>query len=336
MELSLALAASSLALLVIGGLALIRYRRWISDCTRRLEDGSTLIETRRGQVEYAISQIDGPVVLFVHGQPGGYDQGAQLAEAGAQRGYRMLRISRPGYLRTPLDVGRTPAEQADAMAAVLQALGIPRAAAVGLSGGGPAAIEFALRHPDQCAALLLVSAVSLFRHPPANLVGRLLSTRLLTSNFAGWLIGAAARRWPVLLAYALVPSGESRAAVMDDPRKLSILVELAQAGIQLPAQRRAGTANDDLQFASLPVLPVERIRAPTLVVHGTDDELVPFYHALFVAGGVPGAELCGIEGGTHAIFATHMDLVQWRLFDFLDNHAKEASDADLDSPVAER
>ena len=39
------------------------------------------------------------------------------------------------------------------------------------------------------------------------------------------------------------------------------------------------------------MFPIEMIRAPTLVIHGTDDRLVPYRHALFIAEKVPVAEL---------------------------------------------
>jgi pimeloyl-ACP methyl ester carboxylesterase len=317
------LLAFSFALLGLGGFTVLRYRRWLEVCTRRLEGGSTVAETSKGQVEYAVFGATGPVILFVHGQPGGYDQGELLGEAAALYGFRMITISRPGYLRTPLDSGRSPEEQADAFAALLDALGIHQVAVVSLSGGGPAAIQFCLRHPGRCQALVAIAAVSLPKNPPQNIVSWLLASRLLTSNPAGWLIGIAVKLRPALLAQVLVPDARSRAEVLADPRKLSALITIAQAGLQFPAQRRAGSRNDVEQFASLPVFPVEGMRVPTLVIHGTDDKLVPFTHGLFMARTVPGAQLCAIEGGTHAIVVTHVDQVFSQLFAFVDKHGRD-------------
>ena len=138
-------------------------------------------------------------------------------------------------------------------------------------------------------------------------------------------MGAAVKLRPALLAQALVPSAESQAEILSDPRKFSALVALAKAGIQLPAQRRAGNRNDEEQFASLPVFPVETIRVPTLVIHGTDDKIVPYAHGLFLAERVPGAELYAIQGGTHAIFVTHADQVYSRLFTFVAAHGKDTA-----------
>jgi pimeloyl-ACP methyl ester carboxylesterase len=313
----------------LGAFTALRHERWLKACTRQLEDGSTVIETSKGPVEYAASGTAGPVVLFAHGRPGGYDQGAVLADAAVEHGFRLITPSRPGYLRTPLDVGPSPEAQADALAALLDALGISRVAAVSLSGGGPAALQFALRHPARCWALVAISAVSRAHSPPVNLTGCLLSTRLFTSNVAAWLISAAAQRRPSLLAQLLVPEAQSRAEVLADPRKLSALTTLAQAGIMLPAQRRAGSQNDVEQAANLPVYPVEDMRVSTLAIHGTADELVPYDHALFIALTIPGAELYAIEGGGHAILVTHHDQVLSRLFAFL---GEQANNMDVQSP----
>ena len=55
---------------------------------------------------------------------------------------------------------QNPAEQADALAALLDTLGIRRAGFIGTSTGGLVGIYFALRHPERCSALVLVSAVN--------------------------------------------------------------------------------------------------------------------------------------------------------------------------------
>ena len=78
---------------------------------------------------------------MLHGTPGGYDLALAVAGLFAGSGLRVIAPSRSGYLRTPLSVGRTPAEQGDAALALLEHLGTEKAAVAGVSGGGMAAVQ---------------------------------------------------------------------------------------------------------------------------------------------------------------------------------------------------
>ncbi len=64
--------------------------------------------------------------------------------------------------------------------------------------------------------------------------------------------------------------------------------------------------NDTVQFSELD-LPLEEVDAPTLIVHGTLDNNVPFSHAELLAAKVPGARLHVIAGGDHMMPFTHED-----------------------------
>lgn len=120
------------------------------------EPAPSAVATRRGPVE-AVSVGEGPAVLALHGAMGGCDQSLILARTLGEAGYRYVALSRPGYLGTPLAAGRSPEEQADLYAGVLDALGLGRVVVMAVSGGGPSAIHFALRHPARCAGLVLAS-----------------------------------------------------------------------------------------------------------------------------------------------------------------------------------
>ena len=89
-----------------------------------------VISTARGPVQHVDSGGDGAPVLFVHGTPGGCDQGALMGRFLVDAGFRVVAPSRPGYLDTPLDDRPTPADQAALHAALLDALGIDRVAVV--------------------------------------------------------------------------------------------------------------------------------------------------------------------------------------------------------------
>src|SRR5215472_7409005 len=109
-----------------------------------------------GGLEYLRSG-EGPAVLLLHGAMGGYDQSVRLGRAAiGETGFDGIAVSRPGYLGTPLSAGRKPEEQADLCARLLDRLGIEKAAVVAVSGGGQCALQFALRHPRLCRAVVMI------------------------------------------------------------------------------------------------------------------------------------------------------------------------------------
>src|SRR5438270_847651 len=55
---------------------------------------------------------------------------------------------------------QTPEAQADLYAATLDALNVSQVVVAALSGGGPSALQFALRYPQRCRGLLMLSALS--------------------------------------------------------------------------------------------------------------------------------------------------------------------------------
>lgn len=270
---------------------------WRRQRLARLAAGSQLVPTPRGPIEVAAVGLPPPPgtcpLLVLHGTPGGYDQGLAIARLLGDGTRAVVAPSRPGYLRTPLAVGRTPAAQADALAALLDVLGLGRVAVVAVSGGGPAGLELALRHPSRVARLVLWQAVTargpapVPRRPfpvPHWLVGRFLAT-----DVGAWLgLGALALAARLgLLDRAL----GGRAAV---PRLLPL------AATAFPFDRRcAGARNDARQRADTGDCPLHAIRVPTLLVHGRADRTVPYAQAVAAAGTIPGARLVTISGGTH-------------------------------------
>ena len=171
-----------------------KYREDIESARRRVLVGSRLAETDRGAVEHVVSG-EGLPVLWVHGIVGGADQGPLMSSAFLGEGFRVLSVSRFGYLRSPLPTDGTPAAQADVYAALLDRLGIDAAALVGSSAGGPSALQFALRHRSRCSALALWSMAV----PGAGGLPGALRPALRAffgSDFLQWTI---ARFWPTLM-----------------------------------------------------------------------------------------------------------------------------------------
>jgi len=147
------IAFSITAALLAGGW--LTYQRDLARELARVSTGSRIADTRCGPIEFA-EMGSGPAVLLVHGAGGGFDQALGFVEHFSRAGFHAIAMSRFGYLRTPLPADASPAAQADAHACLLDALGVERAAVVGVSAGAPSTIQFALRHPGRTDAMVLL------------------------------------------------------------------------------------------------------------------------------------------------------------------------------------
>jgi pimeloyl-ACP methyl ester carboxylesterase len=184
------------------------------------------------------------------------------------------------------------------------------------SGGGPTALQFALRHPGRVWALVLQSAMTRQFTEPCrsthSLVGRVVFSRSgeWVVALASWGILLLVRCWPGLLVRSFLNTSEDldpgkvrqrRAYVLRQPEQLAFFRRLMMSGLPLGA-RQAGIRNDLHQYARLPVYPLEQIRCPTPVLHGRADGDAPFAHAEFVARTVPDATFHAIEDCGHLIW----------------------------------
>lgn len=261
----------------------LRYRRWKQCLRQRFQSESCLLETRLGAVEYQMEGA-GPVVLVLHGSPGGYDQGMAWAHLFAQDGSTLLSLSRPGYRRTPLSSGQTPEAQAELFAATLDVLNVSQVVVIALSGGGPSAIQLALRFPHRCRGLLLLCALThasteeeVYRSlPPGQRLQKWLFNHLLDWDPALYLLSALSKGLP-------------------QEAQASALIE----SLVMNPQHSSGYRNDMQQFANLPAYPFQDIVVPTLIVHGTADVDVPFRQTEELASALPHAQLVAIEGADH-------------------------------------
>ena len=154
---------------------------WKSKKVKELISKSDIAQTARGPVEYS-KKGNAPYILALHGTPGTHDGACCWFDNWVENGFGVITPSRPGYGRTPIDHGRTSAEAADTLAALLDTLAIDQVVMFGVSGGGPTAIEFAIRHPDKTKALMTEVAVTgSFTHPKGDQLTGCCCKSLITS-----------------------------------------------------------------------------------------------------------------------------------------------------------
>jgi pimeloyl-ACP methyl ester carboxylesterase len=243
--------------------------------------GMRIADTISGPIEYA-DEGSGPVVLFLHGACASGRERV-LHPPLVRAGFRVVMPSRPGHGRTPLAAGRTPEQSAEAMAALLDALGIVRAMVFAVSTGGPTGAVLAARRPDLVAGLVLESAV----------IDPLAADILPCQGLPGRLLRLAAVIAPRLAAARLLgaPTPYERLRRADYEAVHRFFLD-RRSGAGEAADR--SHAVDDAVLVS--------IRVPTLVVHGRRDRTVPFAGARRAVARVPGARLFAPAAAGHFLW----------------------------------
>ena len=225
-----------------------------------LNNESEIYESSIGSIEYKLRGDKGPIILLAHGTPGGHDQSIDPSNS-----YKVLTPSRPGYLRTPLSVGKTPSDQAKAFRELLDGLNIDKVIMVGVSGGGPSAVEFAAAYPDKTLGLIAIEAVSFSEDlSEEDAAGLEFSDR--DTMFSFLLLSLLGDEG---LAEFLLPSKDNQARLLADPKNIQSLKDLIWT-IWPFSKRRDGFYNDYEQFSNL-TLPLSAIKVPTIIIHGDED-----------------------------------------------------------------
>ncbi len=271
-----------------------------------------------GVIEY-VEVGEGPVVVTIHGAMGGYDQSLFLAQTIGEQGYRYLAISRPGYLGTPMRSGKTPAQQADLIAALLDTLGIEKAGVMAVSGGGPSAVEFGLRHPDRCNGLILVSTIADKVETKIPFAFNVMKFLARWSWFSDYFRRKAERDL-VGVAGRSIRDPEVLQHTVNDAESWPLFAAMMLSTYHRMGQRIAGTEND-INITRTAAYALEEMRVPLLVVHGTVDQLANYEaNAPQYLRRVPNAELLTVEGGEHVAIFTHRALVRTRVTAFMQEH----------------
>jgi 2-hydroxy-6-oxonona-2,4-dienedioate hydrolase len=292
----------------------VSYQRDIRLARERVAAGGRIVQTACGPVEYGKcgdgSAAGDMPILVLHGAGGGYDQALLVGcLMVSEKGYPILAPSRFGYLGSPIPNDSSIEAQADAYACLLDALGVERALVVAISAGGPSGLHFALRHPRRTAALVTVSAITFGGVPEAEVHWhRTWANWAMESDFLHWLGSTVARfvlRSPGLAEAIQLPLTPRERVAMEQMLKAILPLSDRLAGTHLDRGRRLP-----------PDAPLDRISAPTLVIHARNDPLVGFAHAEHAAAKIPGAELMAFDTGGHYMLGRY-DEIETRVMAFL-------------------
>lgn len=239
-------------------------------------------------------QRAGPAVMLVHGQPGSGADWDDVRLVLEQR-RRVLVVDRPGYGRSRL-APASMAENADMLADVALGRAAAPAVVVGHSYGGGVALLMAARRPEAVAGLVLLGSVG--PRTSVNGFDRLLARPGLGDALSAAGLFTVGRLLPRLRPLARHLPARTAARVragLPDGRYAAVL---SAGGLRMwrsfVAEQRSLLAEiDDLERA------MSRVRAPTAVVTGTRDPVVPPSAAATTAAAIPGSELVMLAGIGH-------------------------------------
>ncbi|HEY0884745.1 MAG TPA: alpha/beta hydrolase [Ramlibacter sp.] len=193
---------------------------------------------------------------------------------------------------------------------VLDALGIERAHVVGVSMGGMIAQRVALAAPQRVLSLASVMSSSGARYlpgPKPQVLGALLSRPQGRGEEA--LVDHGVKIWKLIGSPAFPPDE----AVLREEVRAAVRRSFHPAGTM---RQMAAVAADRRRPDELP-----RIKAPTLVVHGRDDPLVPLACGHDTARRIGGARFVAVPGMGHDLPPPVVE----RLLEPLLPHLKKAS-----------
>jgi 3-oxoadipate enol-lactonase len=228
---------------------------------------------------------EGEPLLLIQGMGGTHlSWGEEFLEA-LGVGLELISYDHRSTGRSARDDGELRITQlADDAAELLDALELPAAHVVGISMGGMVAQELVLGHPSRVRTLTLgctwPGGAGIERPDPG------LWRETLEAQASGDRERALRASFTMNLSPGWTAAeehyGPFRSMVLGLPVAPAVMGRQLQAVLGFDASARLG-----------------EIAAPTLVLHGTEDRVVPPSNGELLAGGIPGARLERLEGAGH-------------------------------------
>jgi pimeloyl-ACP methyl ester carboxylesterase len=176
---------------------------------------------------------------------------------------------------------------ADDAAALMDALALDSAHVVGISMGGMVAQELALRHPERLRSLVLGCTYA--GGESGALTSEAVMRKLAEAMASGDRERAIRAAWEVNVSPNFAADAQNYARFLEIGRSnavpVAVILEQMRAIVEHDTSERLG-----------------EIVAPTLVAHGTEDEMLPVSNAYAIAARIPDARLEIFEGVGHLFF----------------------------------
>lgn len=229
---------------------------------------------------------EGEPLLCIQGMSGTHlSWGDPFLDALAGHGLEAIAFDHRGTGRSDrVEAGFSIADLADDAAGVLDALGLESAHVLGISMGGMVAQELALRHPAKVRSLVLGCTYA--GGEGAALTSPEVGQRLFGAMQSGDRALALRTGYEVNVSSAFAADEANWPAFERMATTLPVAVPVIMLQVQaIGGHDTSGRLAD--------------IAAPTLVVHGDEDQMLPVSNGRRIAEVVPGARLEVLEGVGH-------------------------------------
>ncbi|HWH95668.1 MAG TPA: alpha/beta hydrolase [Baekduia sp.] len=251
-------------------------------------------------------------IVFVHGLSGSWQNWLENLPFFAARGYRCVAMDLPGFGASELPAQKISiAGYAASVDALLRELGVMHAVVVGNSMGGFVGLELAIAFGTWVDKLVLVSAAGLSIEHQRNdhVLDLLRRTQNVLAMGTGWLASKSD---------ALARRPRSRRAMLGivaaHPERLPgpLVAE------QLRGSGKPGFVDALDALSHYPIRDrLGRITAPTLVVWGADDMLVPVRDAWELGSLIPHARVVVYEDTGHVAMLERPEAFNTLVAEFL-------------------
>jgi len=232
----------------------------------------------------------GPVLVWHPGSPHTGAPLAPLMAAAADRGLRLVTYARPSYGTSTPQVGRDAADGANDTVRIVDAFGVDRFALIAYSGGGPSALAGAALFPDRATAVITFASMAPYTDAFDWFAG-MRSDGALRAAVAG---RDARRRYADTHGFDPETFTQADWAALSD--RWGALGQDAQAA---EGAGPDGLVDDDVASTSPWRADLAAITAPVLLVHGTDDRIIPYAHAEWLHRAIAGSEFWSRPGDGH-------------------------------------
>jgi 3-oxoadipate enol-lactonase len=227
----------------------------------------------------------GEPLLMIQGMSGTHVSWGEPFLAPLRESFDVIAFDNRGIgLSAPIDAPFTIVEMAEDAAGMLDALGVESAHVVGISMGGMIAQDLALAHPDRLRSLTL--GCTYCGGPGSQLMPQANVEILAAGMMSGDREKAIRASYEVNLSSAF-RADESRYAAFHE---MATSVPAAKKTIELQAQAIFGHDTSAR---------LGEISTPTLIVHGTEDGVLPYPNGELIAALMPAARIETLEEVGH-------------------------------------